>query len=78
MQERWLSVDEIASHLFVNPETIYKWIERKRLPTQEVGRCWKLLAPEVEESVKGGKLAQGAELPDQEPAQVRPKKHSKS
>jgi hypothetical protein len=27
MQERWLSMDEIAAHLGANPETIYKWID---------------------------------------------------
>jgi excisionase family DNA binding protein len=31
-QERWLSVEEIAAHLGVNPDTVYKWIERKKLP----------------------------------------------
>ncbi len=27
-QERWLSMDEIAAHMGVNPDTIYKGIER--------------------------------------------------
>src|ERR1035437_3811102 len=35
MKERWLSVAEIAAHLGVNPDTIYKWIERKQLPRSE-------------------------------------------
>ena len=26
MKERWLSVAEIAAHLGVKPDTIYKWI----------------------------------------------------
>ena len=29
MAERWLSVEEIAAHLGVNRDTIYKWIERQ-------------------------------------------------
>jgi excisionase family DNA binding protein len=29
-QERWLSVDEIAAHMGVNSDTVYKWIERRR------------------------------------------------
>ena len=28
MAERWLSVHQIAAHLEVNPDTIYKWITR--------------------------------------------------
>ncbi|MDA1277763.1 MAG: helix-turn-helix domain-containing protein [Verrucomicrobia bacterium] len=54
MQERWLSVDEIAAHLGVNPETIYKWITRKRMPAHKLGRLWKFLATEVDQWVKDG------------------------
>ena len=38
MQERWMSVREIAAHLGVNRDTIYKWIERKKMPAHKVGR----------------------------------------
>ena len=62
MPERWLSVDEIAAHLGVNPDTIYKWITRKSMPAHKVGRLWKFMASEVDQWVKGG-LA-GAEQQD--------------
>jgi excisionase family DNA binding protein len=58
MQERWLSVDEIAAHLGVNPDTIYKWIDRKAMPSHKLGRLWKFLASEVDQWIKGGKAAQ--------------------
>lgn len=29
---RWFSVDEIATHLGVKRDTIYKWINRKNMP----------------------------------------------
>jgi len=54
MQERWLSVGEIAAHLGVNPDTIYKWIERKSMPAHKVGRLWKFKATEVDEWVRAG------------------------
>ena len=40
MQERWLSVQEIAAHLGVNRDTIYKWIEQQseRIYNETVGR----------------------------------------
>jgi excisionase family DNA binding protein len=57
MQERWLSVDEIAAHLGVNPDTIYKWIDRKKLPAHKLGRLWKFLASEVDAWIKAGKAA---------------------
>lgn len=48
MQERWLSVEQIARHLGVNPDTIYKWIIRKKMPAHKVGRLWKFKASEVD------------------------------
>lgn len=53
--ERWLSVDEIAAHLGVNPDTVYKWIDRKSLPAHKVGRLWKFQASEVDQWVRKGK-----------------------
>ncbi len=58
MQEHWLSVDEIADHLGVNPDTIYKWIIRKKMPAHKLGRLWKFLASEVDVWVKTGKAAE--------------------
>ena len=37
-QERWMSVEEIAAHLGVNRDTIYKWIERKQMPAHKLGK----------------------------------------
>ena len=54
MPERWLSVAEIAAHLGVNPDTIYKWITRKGMPAHKLGRLWKFLASEVDQWIKGG------------------------
>ena len=58
MKERWLSVAEIAEHLGVNPDTIYKWIERKQLPAHKVGRLWKFMISEVDVWVRAGKAAE--------------------
>ena len=58
MAERWLSVQEIAAHLGVNRDTIYKWIERKKMPGHKVGRLWKFLASEVDTWVKKGTAGQ--------------------
>jgi len=63
-QERWLSVEEIAAHLGVNRDTIYKWIDRKRMPAHKVGRLWKFKASQVDEWVQAGKAGEdgGARL----------------
>jgi len=58
MAERWLSVHEIAAHLGVNRDTIYKWIERKKMPAHKVGRLWKFLASEIDAWVMKGTAGQ--------------------
>ena len=59
MNERWLSVHEIAAHLGVNAGTVYKWIERKGLPAHKVGRLWKFMASGVDAWVRGEKTGGG-------------------
>jgi excisionase family DNA binding protein len=52
--DRWLSVDEIATYLGVKRDTIYKWIERKGMPAHKVGRLWKFRKKAVDEWVRSG------------------------
>ncbi len=54
MEERWLSVDEIAEHLGVKRDTVYKWITRKKMPAHKVGRLWKFQRSEIDNWVKSG------------------------
>lgn len=54
MDDRWFSVNEIAVHLGVKDDTVYKWIKEKRLPAHRIGRLWKLKKREVDEWVKVG------------------------
>lgn len=56
--DRWLSVDEIATYLGVKRDTIYKWIERKGMPAHKVGRLWKFQKEEVNEWVRSGEADQ--------------------
>lgn len=60
--ERWLSVEEIAVHLGVNRDTVYKWIDRKHMPAHKLGKLWKFKASEIDEWVRAGKAAE--HLPD--------------
>ncbi|MCX6921867.1 MAG: helix-turn-helix domain-containing protein [Verrucomicrobia bacterium] len=54
MSERWLSVEEIAAHLGVSTDAVYKWIYRKKMPAHKLGRLWKFLASEVDQWIKAG------------------------
>jgi len=46
--ERWLSVNEIGEHLGVSKETIYRWLERKKIPAKRIGKLWKFKVSEVD------------------------------
>ena len=50
--ERWLSVEEIATHLGVSRETIYRWLEKKKIPAHRVGKLWKFQTSEVDNWVR--------------------------
>ncbi len=53
VEDRWLSVDEIALYLGIKRDTVYKWIDRKQLPAHKVGRLWKFRKDEVDQWVRG-------------------------
>ena len=53
MKERWLLVNDIAAHLGVSPDTIYKRVERKGLRPHKVGRLPKLMVSEADAWVRG-------------------------
>jgi excisionase family DNA binding protein len=57
MENRWLSVDEIAAYLGIKRDTVYKWISEKRMPAHRMGRLWKFRQEEVDEWVKTGGAA---------------------
>lgn len=58
MDQRWLSVDEIAVHLGVKRDTIYRWIEHRDMPAHRVGRLWKFQKEEIDAWVRMGKASQ--------------------
>jgi excisionase family DNA binding protein len=53
-EDRWLSVEEIASYLGIKRDTVYKWIERKAMPAHKVGSLWKFQKDEIDEWVRSG------------------------
>jgi excisionase family DNA binding protein len=54
MNDRWLSVDDIALYLGIKRDTVYKWIDRRNMPAHKVGRLWKFRKEEVDEWVVSG------------------------
>lgn len=57
MDDRWLSVDEIAQHLGVSKDTVYTWASSKGMPGHRVGRFWKFKKDEIDDWVRAGGAA---------------------
>lgn len=54
MEDRWLSVEEIATYLGVTRDSVYRWVDNKNMPGHRVGRRWKFRREEVDEWVRSG------------------------
>ena len=66
MDDRWLSVEEIADYLGVSKDVVYSWVSTKGMPGHRVGRFWKFKRDEVDEWVRvGGAMAVAASDSDE-------------
>lgn len=52
--ERWASVEDVARHLGVAKDSVYRWIETRSLPAHKIGRLWKFQLSKVDEWVRAG------------------------
>ena len=71
--EAWVSVDAVAKHLSVAKDSIYRWIEHKRLPAHRVGRLWKFKLSQIDgarrrDNERAGRTAAAAPRADPRPA----------
>jgi len=57
MTEPWVSVEDVANHLGVAKDSVYRWIETKGLPARRIGRLWKSKLSEVDQWVHAGGAA---------------------
>ncbi len=54
MAECWVSVQDVATHLGVAKDSVYRWIEAKRMPAHKIGKLWKFKLSEIDEWVRAG------------------------
>jgi excisionase family DNA binding protein len=52
MDERWLSVDDVAEYLGIKRFTVYKWVQRLGLPARKIGRLLKFRKSEIDDWVE--------------------------
>lgn len=60
MEDRWLSVEDIAEYLGISRDTVYTWLSARGMPAHKVGRLWKFKRDEVDQWVKSGAAADPA------------------
>jgi excisionase family DNA binding protein len=53
-EERWVGVEDVAAHLDVNKDSVYRWIDKMGLPAHRLGRLFRFKLSEVDEWVKAG------------------------
>lgn len=49
-----MSVDDVASHLGVAKESVYRWIESMRMPVHRIGKPRKFKLSEIDDWVRRG------------------------
>lgn len=47
-------MDDVAAHLGVTKDSIYRWIDKRGLPARKIGRLWKSKLSEVDAWVEAG------------------------
>ena len=52
--ERWVGVNDVAVHLKVAKDSVYRWVETNGFPAHRVGRLFRFKLSEVDEWVKQG------------------------
>ncbi len=53
-EERWVGVEDVADHLGVAKDSVYRWIEGRGLPAHRVGRLFRFKLSEVDAWVRQG------------------------
>lgn len=59
--EPWVTALDVAKHLGIAKDTVYRWRERKGLPAHKIGRLWKFQLSEVDEWVRAGGADEGSD-----------------
>ncbi len=59
----WLTIEGAAKHLKMGRSTLYKLAQAKKMPAHKVGNAWRFDTAELDEWLKSGAAALGAEPP---------------
>ena len=52
--EPWVTAEQVAQHLGIAKDTVYRWRDSRNLPAHRIGRLWKFKLSEVDNWVCAG------------------------
>ena len=44
----WWTADDVSRYLQVSSDTIYRWIEKKKMPAKRIGKKWLFKKDEID------------------------------
>ena len=56
--EKWVNLEDVATHLSVSHDTIRAWIRKCTIPFSRAGKQYKFKLSEVDEWVREGKISE--------------------
>ena len=56
--EKWISLSEVAEYLGVAEVTIYRWLEKGKIPAHKIGTQWRFKPSMIDEWVKSGSASE--------------------
>ncbi len=56
--EKWISLSEVAEYLCVAEVTIYRWLEKGKIPAHKIGKQWRFKPSMIDEWVKSGSASE--------------------
>ena len=56
--EKWVNLEDVATHLSVSHDTIRAWIRKGTIPFSRAGKQYKFKLSEVDEWVREGKISE--------------------
>ena len=58
--DKWISVEGVAEYLDVSTITIYRWLEKGKIPAHRVGKQWRFKSSEIDAWVISGDAAESS------------------
>jgi len=60
--EKWISLSEVAEYLGVAEVTIYRWLEKGKIPAHKIGKQWRFKPSMIDEWVKSGSASEETDV----------------